>query len=332
MKIALLGSKSFDSLEYHLNDSLQFLGHEILHIDISDIIDIPFAYNYWARKLFPRYDALLFKKIEKKINDFKPDMFIGTYRFIHPELVKSLKKQYPALITVQINPDQLTTLEHQQIFASDYDFYFTKDRFMLDFMKNKLNLNAFYLPEAFNPRVHKPVNTDRKVLEDKINIDVVAFGTMYPYRAKLISEIINNGINVTLFGVPDKRFPRPEINKNFKNEYITGERKAEVLIGSKIVLNNFHYAEIESANVKFFEIGGMGAFQICDYKPVLQEYTPIDINQFTYKSFQEALKLIRFYLNEDQLRYDMAEEQRLHFIEHHTYEKRMSEMFSIIFK
>lgn len=332
MKIALLGSKDFDSLEYHLNDSLKVLGHEVFHIDISDIINIPFGYNYWARKLFPTYDKILFDKILKKIKDFDPDLFIGTYRFIHPDLVKTLKREKPSLITVQINPDQLTTLEHQQIFASDYNFYFTKDRFMLDFMKNKMNLNAFYLPEAFNPRVHKPVQEDRRILEERTGIDVVAFGTMYPYRAKLISELIKSGVNMTLFGVPDKRFPRPEISTNFRNEYITGSRKAEILTGSKIVLNNFHFAEIESANVKFFEIGGIGAFQICDYKSVLQDLTPIPINKITYKSFQEAADLIKFYLNEDQLRYDLAEQQRLYFLDHHTYEIRMTEMFKIIFQ
>lgn len=330
MKIALLGSKDFDSLEYHLNDSLKVLGHEVFHIDISDIINIPFAYNYWARKLFPKYDKILFDKILKKIKDFDADLFIGTYRFIHPDVVKTLKKDKPSIITVQINPDQLTTLEHQQIFASDYDFYFTKDRFMLDFMKNKMNLNAFYLPEAFNPRVHKPVGEDRRILEERVGIDVVAFGTMYPYRAKLISELIKSGVNMTLFGVPDKRFPRPEIEGNFRNEYITGSRKAEVLTGSKIVLNNFHFAEIESANVKFFEIGGIGAFQICDYKPVLQEYTSIDVERFTYKSYKEAVELINFYLQNEALRYSIAESQRAYFLEHHTYEKRMTEMFNII--
>lgn len=332
MKIALLGSKDFDSLEYHLHDTLTLMGHEVFHIDIDDIINIPFKYNYWARKLFPKYDYFLFEKIKNKILDFKPDLFIGTYRFIHPEVVKEIKRNIPFVITVQINPDQLTTLEHQQIFASDYDFYFTKDRFMQDFMKNKMNLNAFYLPEAFNPRIHKPVDSDRKQLEDKVSIDVVAFGTMYPYRAKLISQIINSGINMTLFGVPDKRFPRPEINKNFRNEYITGERKAEILTGSKIVLNNFHFAEIESANVKFFEIGGIGAFQICDYKPVLREYSNISVERFTYKSWEEAVEMMKFYLREDQLRYDLAEQQRQHFMKYHTYEKRLNEMMAIIYK
>ncbi|HAY3540436.1 CgeB family protein [Elizabethkingia anophelis] len=330
MKIALLGSKDYDSLEYHLNDSLTYLGHEVFYIDISDVINIPFKYNYWGRKLFPKYDNFLFKKITDKILDFKPDLFIGTYRFIHPNVIKTIKNELPSVVTVQINPDQLTTLEHQQIFASDYDFYFTKDRFMLDFMKNKMNLNTYYLPEAFNPRVHKPVEKDRRELEKVIGIDVVAFGTMYPYRAKLISEIIKRNIDVTLFGVADKRFPRSEISANFRNEYITGERKAEVLMGSKIVLNNFHFAEIESANVKFFEISGIGAFQICDYKPVLEEYTNIGIETITYKSLDEAFELIQYYLEKPDLRYEISNAQRKHFLKNHTYEIRLKQMLEII--
>lgn len=330
MKIAIIGSKDYDSLEYHLNDSLLYLGHEVYHIDIKDVVNVSFKYNYWSRKLFPAYDQYLFSKISTKVIDFKPDLVIGTYRFIHPDCITNIKKSLPTTTVIHINPDQLTTLEHQQIFASPYDAYFTKDRFMVDFMKNKLNLNTFYLPEAFNVRVHKPSEIDREVLEKEIDIDVVAFGTMYPYRARLISELIKKGINISLFGTPDKRCPRKEIESNFKNEFITGERKAKVLLGSKIVLNNFHFAEIQSANVKFFEIGGIGAFQICDYKPVLQEYTEIDVAKFTFKNINEANDLINYYIDKPNLRHQMAEEQRIYFLNNHTYEIRLNQMLNLL--
>ena len=65
MKIAIIGSKEFDSLEYHIHDSLKFLGHKVVHIDISDVIKIPYKYNYWATKLFTKYDEFVFNKIAK---------------------------------------------------------------------------------------------------------------------------------------------------------------------------------------------------------------------------------------------------------------------------
>jgi len=137
MKIALLGSKDFDSLEYHLNDSLAFLGHNIFHIDLKDVIKIPYRFNYWATRLFPKYDLSIFLKIASEIIFQKPDLVICTYRFIHPECIKKIKNELPDVPVIHINPDAITTFEHQQLFASDYDAYFTKDPVILDFMKIK---------------------------------------------------------------------------------------------------------------------------------------------------------------------------------------------------
>lgn len=327
MKITLFGSKNFDSLEYHLNDSFCFLGHEIFHLDITDVISVPYKYNYFATKFVKRYDEFVFKKVAQKIIDSEPELVVCTYRFINPICIKLIKKALPNVNVIHINPDQLTTLEYQQIFASPYDAYFTKDHYMVDFMKNKMSLNVFYLPEAFNLRIHQTIDLDRLELERIIDIDVVTFGTMYPYRAKMVSELINRGVNLSLFGTPDRRFPKNEITANFRNEFITGTRKSEVLLGSKIVFNNFHYAEIESANVKFFEIAGIGGFQICDYKPVLKEYSKVDIDKFTFKSIDEAYELIQYYLDKPLLRHELAEEQRAHFLQNHTYEHRISEIF-----
>lgn len=332
MKIALIGSKDFDSLEYHIQDALSVLGHEVFHIDIKDVIKLPYRYNYWAMRLFPKYDAQVFKKIADKVIAQKPDLVIGTYRFIHPDCIKTIRENLPHAKLVHINPDALTTFEHQQVFASPYHAWFTKDHYIVRFMRDKMNLNAYYLPEALNPRIHKPLEKDRKLLEQEVDIDVTAFGSMYPYRANMVQALIKGGINVALFGVADKRFPIPEITQNFRNEYITGERKAEVLMGSKIVFNNFHYAEMESANVKFFEINGIGAFQLCDYRAVLQEYSAIDIEKFTFKTIGEATDKIKYYLDKPEERYAIANTQLDHFHRHHTYEIRMQQVLDIFSK
>lgn len=330
MKITLFGSKDFDSLEYHLNDSFLFLGHEVTHIDIKDIVSVPYKYNYFASKFIKKYDEYLFRKVAYKIIESQPELVVCTYRFTNPICIKLIKQALPNVKVVHVNPDALTTFEYQQIFASPYDAYFTKDTFIVDFMKNKMGLNTFYLPEAFNPRVHKMPNVERTEQEKIVDIDVVAFGTMYPYRANMVGQLLKAGINVDLFGTPDRRFAKPEIEKCFRNEYITGDRKAEVLYGSKIVFNNFHYAEIESANVKFFEIAGIGGFQICDYKPVLKEYSAIPVEQFTYKSIGEAIELINYYLDKPELRHDLALKQHNHFVSHHTYEHRINQLLQVL--
>ena len=197
-------------------------------------------------------------------------------------------------------------------------------------MKNKMSLNAFYLPEAFNPRIHKMPTRARIEMENEIGIDVITFGTMYPYRAKMVSQLVDKGIKMTLFGTPDKNFPKKEITNNFRNEYITGARKSEIIFGSKIVFNNFHYAEINSVNAKFFEIAGIGGFQICDYKASVSEYSIIPPEKFTYKNINEAVDLINYYLSHGQERHQLALEQHSHFMQHHTYEHRISQILECL--
>lgn len=330
MKIALLGSKDFDSLEYHINDALIYMGYDVFHIDIKDVINIPYRYNYWATKLLPSYDEKIFKRLAEKIIDQQPDLVICTYRFIHPSCIKLIKSKLKNSVVIHVNPDQLTTLEYQQIFVSPYDAYFTKDPFIVDFMKNKMGLNTFYFPEAFNDRIHSYQYENRKELEEKINIDVVCFGTMYPYRSKMVEKLMDANIDVKLFGTPDKRFPHNKVNKRFQNEFITGSRKSEVLLGSKIVFNNFHYAEVESVNAKFFEIAGIGGFQICDFKPTLEEYSIVPKEKFTFNHISEAIELIKYYLVHQKERYQLAEDQKNHFLQYHTYDIRMKQLFKLI--
>jgi spore maturation protein CgeB len=332
MNITIIGSKGFDTLEYHLADSFRFLGHSVSIIDLHDVIPLRYMYNYHAIKYLKEYDDYLFKKIANKVVEANPDLVIGTYRFINPLCIKLIKKGLPHIPIIHVNPDALTTFELQQIFASPYDFYFTKDPYITNFMKQKMGLNAYYLPEAFNPRIHKKPTMDRMALENRTDIDVLAFGYLYPYRVNMIKKLIESDIKVAIYGKKDRRFFDSTLNPYFRNEWITGERKAELLYGSKIVFNNFHYAEIESVNCKFFEIAGSGAFQVCDYRTTVDEYSKIDSKKFTFNTIQEAIELINYYLDKPTERYEMATIQYNHFLQNHTYEHRVKQILETVFQ
>jgi spore maturation protein CgeB len=332
MHVIIIGSKGFDTLEYHLADSFRFLGHSASIIDLQDVIPLKYTYNYLAIKYLKEYDNYLFKKIAHRVIESNPDLVIGTYRFINPICIKTIKNKLPHIPIIQINPDALTTFELQQIFASPYDYYFTKDPYIVNFAKHKMGLNITYLPEAFNPRIHIKPTIDRIELETKTDIDVLAFGYLYPYRVNMIKKLIDSDIKVTIFGKKDRRYFDHKLDKYFHDEWITGERKAELLYGSKIVFNNFHYAEIESVNCKFFEIAGSGAFQVCDYRPTIDEYSKIDSKRFTFNDINEAIELIKYYLDKPIERHEMATIQYNHFLQNHTYEHRVKQILETVFQ
>lgn len=314
MNVTIVGSKEFDSLEFHLADELTHQGNTVRIEDYRRLLPARFDWAFtMASSKYEKFknDALL-----DKVTGARPDLVIVVYRHVQPFVIREIKRQ--GIKVIHVNPDALTTFQGQQLFAEKYDHYFTKDPYIRDFMRGKLNLNAHLYQEAFNPRFHDFEVSDFAKLEAETAIDVLTFGNLYPYRNRMLSELKSAGIDVAMFGHKARYFDA-DLEANFRNKAIYGAEKSRLLNGAKIVFNNFHYAEIESVNNKFFEITGAGAFQICDYKPILHELLPIDPKKISFGTIAEAKELIRFYLNEPEARWETRKTLKQHFQQHFTY-------------
>lgn len=324
MKVAIIGSGNYDSLEFNLNEALTHKGHESSIFDIHDKYLFrkfgKYAYqlDWMGRRFFDSYDRKVFNKLFEKVIVYKPDLVIGVYRFIHPSFIDRIKKN--KIKAIHINPDQLTTLEFQQIFASNYDLYFTKDPYIERFMSLNMGLNVKLYSEAFNQRIHKKPEIDKKQIEEEVGIDVMTYGTMYPYRCRMLNKLVDEGINLKLYGVRPNRFYDQSLNQSYVNKYITGQEKTRLLYGSKIVFNNMHYAEIESVNNRFFEANGSGAFQLSDYRPILHELLPVDPELVSFKSIDEGVNKVKYYLEHPIERFEIAQKVYDHFLANYTYD------------
>jgi len=328
-KILIIGDNKFDSLEYHFSDTLKDMGYLPKILTFREILKAPKKADILLKQISSKYDAWVSKLMLKKIKQFNPELIIVTYRHVHPFLIQEIKNIANAPKIIHVNVDQLSTLRNQQVLASPFDFWFTKDPYMLSFMREKAGLNAFYLPEAHNPKVHIRPEVSKKEMEDKIDIDVLAFGNMYPYRWRIMEHLIDKGLKVKLFGKRGSYFPK-KLDPYFENLFITGDDKVNFLYGAKVVFNNFHFAEIESANCKFFEINGIGAFQICDYKPTLSQYSSVDPKRYTYTNAEEAIEKIEYFLKNREERYKIADEHYQYASKNNTYQKRLEYVFEKI--
>lgn len=326
MRIVIIGSRSFDSLEFNLQESFNYNGHTCEVFDIYDtwcyninpLKKYTYILDWLGRRYSDKYDQMIFERLRKKVLNYRPDLVIGIYRFIHPEFVKSIKDARIKII--HINPDALTTFEYQQLFVEAYDIYFTKDPYILNFMKNNLKLNVKLYNEAFNIRTHKKPLLDKRLCEDEIKIDVSTYGTMYPYRSRMLSHLLGKDYNLKVYGVKPHRFYNSILDDVYQNEYIVGERKSRILYGSKIVFNQMHYAEIYSVNNRFFEVNGSGGFQLSDYRPILKDLLPIDPEYISFKSIDEGVEKIRYYLAHTQERIEIAEKIYNYSIQYFTYD------------
>lgn len=322
MTVAIIGAINFDSLEYHIHDELKQQGYIVKIFDYNVLFSKKI--DFGVSQLNMKYVERKNKKLLAEVLNYNPDLVIGVYRHIHPLVVKEIKLH--GIKIIHINPDALTTFQNQQLFVEPYDAYFTKDPYILRFMTDKLNLNTFLYQEAFNPRVHKKPHNHFGNLENEINIDVLCFGNLYPYRNRMLRILKEKEISLTTYGNRTKYFDS-YLNENYQNKGIYGEEKSKILNGSKIVFNNFHYAEIESVNNKFFEINGAGAFQISDYKPVLHQLLPIDPMKVSFNSIDEATQLIKHYLNNPEERWAIRTSIENHFLQNYTYKNMLTGIF-----
>lgn len=323
MRIAIIGSKAYDSLEYNLHEAFTHAGHECKIFDTADFLLMKNRYgvqiDFLLRRYSDGYDKKLFLKLARKVCEYTPDLVIGVYRFIHPVLVDYVKLNVKCKI-IHINPDQMTTLEYQQIFASNYDVWFSKDQYMVDFMVNNMKLNTKHYNEAFNIRLHKKPDATKADVEKEIAVDVMTYGTIYPYRSRMLKQVADAGIQLSIYGTKPHRFYDRSLDSAYKNKYITGEEKSRLLYGAKIVFNQMHYAEIESVNNRFFEVNGSGAFQLSDYRPILKDLLPVDPELVSFRGIDDGVDKIKYYLAHPMERYEIADKIYNHFINHYTYD------------
>ena len=330
MRIAVIGSNKFDSLESHMCDAFVHLGHTALLVDPMAQNLLPTTAHYWLGRFLRTYDEATSRKLARHIAGLNPDLVMVVYRHLNPVLVASLKKHLPGCPVAQVNPDTVATLERQQIIASDFDFYFSKEPYLVETLRQKAGLNAHYVPEGFNPRMNVRPVMPKPQAEADTNIDVMMYGNLYPYRARMAEQLLKAGIRLTIFGRPAAFMP-PLVRAAFRHQYLVGEAKNQLLFGAKIVFNNFFFAEITSANQKYFEINGTGGFQLSDYKPMLEQYSGVPCHRVTYQSMDEAIEKIRHYLAHPEERYALAQAQYDHFQQYHTIDHRMAQVLSIIY-
>ncbi|GAB3572184.1 hypothetical protein GCM10027578_31890 [Spirosoma luteolum] len=328
MHIVLVGNPAFDSLEFHLADACCALGHTAEIIDTAGTLPLLRKLTYWAGRFVAPYDRSRMQQLASRIARRQPDLVLVVYRHLHPALTDALRQQCPGAVLAQINPDHVANLENQQILAADFDHYFTKEPYMAAFMRDKAGLNAHYLPEAFNPRVHRRPAGTKADAERITDIDVLVFGGLYAYRARMVEQLQRAGLRVTLYAQPGP-YLKPALRSTFQPRYLVGPEKNRQLYGARIVFNNFHYAEISSANQKYFEINGIGGFQLCDHKDTLDSYSAVPAEQVTFRSMAEAIDLIRYYLARPDERHALAEQQYAHFQAHHTVDQRMAQLLAI---
>jgi spore maturation protein CgeB len=281
-----------------------------------------------SRSIFFR--NILVRRLSNEIINFDPDLLLVTYDYLYSDQIEKLKSLSQVKIALW-SPDSVATVAsgRSHFMNAAYDALFFKDPFIVNNLKHTLGLNTFYLPECFNHRTHK----FEGVISEKFKVDITTAGNLHSYRVAFFRNLNLDNLKITIWGFDAPSWLNSsKIKHLYMGRPIYNAEKAQVFLGAKIVINNLLISEVEGVNVRTFEAAGIGAFQLVDYRPGIEDLFKIGEEIITFSGMVDLREKINFYLSRPELRKKIADQGKIRALKEHTYEIRLKSMLKHIFE
>jgi spore maturation protein CgeB len=318
-------------MESHIMDALRSMGVEASFFQAVPLFG---GIQNIARKAMAKLATAVVREPERAfetrlvrtVEELKPSLILVINgNQVSPKTIQRVRTrtQAPILCWCQ---DQMTTIGRQYLIGSGYDAVFVKDRYLQDLFSRMIRSTTFYyLPEACNPQVHRPVELTE---EDRANYgcDVMIVGTLYYYRQEILLALREFDLKVW-GGTTDwliYRLPRPHMGRE-----VFLDDKARAARAARVALNTLHYAEVDGLNARAFELAGCGAFQMCTSKPVLADHFEPGVEIETFASCDELAEKVRHYLRHPDQAAAIAARGQARAHREHTYSRRLQQIFEL---
>jgi spore maturation protein CgeB len=276
-----------------------------------------------VREALPRLDERVQRRIARIAREAGCEVVVNTDPYLMPDVVSQLRRDGSRVAFWF--PDHVANFGRQLMLLAPYDGIFLKEPHIVERLHANLGLPVNYLPEACNPRWHRPL------VPAGTEPYLVVVGNMYPSRVRLIERLIAKGIPLKLYGTG---FPRwigdTPARSAHTGRLVFREEKARVLRSAAGVLNNVHPAEISGINGRLFQAAGCGAAVLTEFRPAVPELFAIGDEVLAYHDFDGLVDQATRLLTEPGLtgRLGDAAAGRAH--RDHTYDLRVATILETV--
>jgi spore maturation protein CgeB len=322
MRIGIIGPtirQSFeDSFPANIIDALLAMGHA--PVALGSTYAVGRRYSTVAamaiRNALPALDERAQRHIARAAFDAECEIVINVEMGLMPSVVRQLRRN--GIKVAMWFPDALVNMGRQLMLLAPYDAVFFKEPHVVDRLRAVLDLPLFYLPQACNPRWHRPL-----VAQGTEPYLVIA-GNMYPSRLLLLERLLASGVPLRLYGAGFTRWVgRTPLRDVHAGRPIVGEEKARVFRSAAAVLNTMHPGEIYGVNVRLFEAAGCGAAVLTEFRTTLPDLFSVGDEVLAFHDFDELIDQAKRLLHEDGLSAKVGDAAALRAHQSHTFEKRL---------
>jgi spore maturation protein CgeB len=172
------------------------------------------------------------------------------------------------------------------------------------------NIPSIYFPEATSSHFFDKLNVEKKY-------DVGFVGAKYGLRGEYIQYLIDNGIQVKAYGTG---WDSGRIENEYVNQFFN---ECKIVIGFGYILGCTDFMALK---LRDFDVPATGSFYLTTYNQDLEELFPEKEGCY-FTSKEEMLSKVRYYLENEEERENIAYTSYLNTIENHTYKERLKLIF-----
>ncbi len=250
------------------------------------------------------------------------DLVLTVQGTLLPEVVASLRRN--GVQVVLWYPDAVVNLGRQLMIIADYSAVFFKDPALVARSADLWGLHAHYLPEACNPRWHRPEGAGQT------EPHVVVVGNCYGARIRLLERLIDEDVPFKIYGAPLPRWAQGRLAPFHTGEVIYRERKARVFRSAAAVLNNLHPGEGDGSNTRLFEATASGGVVLSEHRPAVKELYDDGSEILSFRSFDDLLQLVRRAVADPESGTAVADAAARRALAEHTYEHRLTRLLEVV--
>jgi len=264
-------------------------------------------------------DPWVYEIMAQQIKQFKPDVVVNYDMHLKASFFREVKPYIRLLIGNHAAP-----LPGERDF-SVYDLVLSIVDNFVDYFR-KQGVQSELLRLGFEPRVLQEIGEPRRA------IPVLFSGNLHPAHASRIKwlEHICRTVPVEVRApLPVKLLPGSPI-RGFLRDPAWGVEMYQTLRDALMTLNHhIDVAEAYAGNVRLFEATGVGTLLITDWKKNLHEMFEPGKEVVAYRTPEECLEMIQYYLNHENERQAIASAGQRRTLRDHTYRQRMEQLASI---
>ncbi|MFC0562385.1 CgeB family protein [Halalkalibacter alkalisediminis] len=277
--------------------------------------------------------------LKNVVHSFQPDIALTLTGFNMPyTMIEWIKKQGVKLV-VWMTEDPYY-IDRSLKLIHDYDYVFTIDTAALKVYKEAGHKEVYYLPLGTDPDIYHPT-----ALQKQYQSDICLVGSPYPDRMKIIQYLLEKtNYSIQVVGrqwekklIKAKRSSRLSIHSH----WIPPSIAKHYFNSAAINLNThrpFHLKQNkniraiinQSINNRTFDIASSGAFQLIEYKPDLHLHFTEGEEMVSFKSSEDLLKKVKYYMSHLEERKKISERARKKVLSNDTFIHRINKMMNII--